>query len=197
MPTLRCAGISSAMGQAPYTCCMDFATAARMEIAITKLGRHDALAITRADGTRAETTFPKKGPVPHDAVHLFVEQALGLKQGFWGMVAEGRHPKELADLAKAAGHASAKRAGIPDDSIVELLQAERIVECFEADLWSGGGDDADLLALAATACESSHVPLPEIADGALGRIRTELGAFAKEWIAAGEGHVARLEWKDD
>ncbi|WP_374529418.1 hypothetical protein [Novosphingobium sp.] len=168
-----------------------------MEIAITKLGRHDAIAITRADSTRAETIFPKKGPVPHDVVHWFVERELGLSRGFWGMVAAGHHPEELVEIAKAAGHASAKRAGIPDDSIVELLQAERIVECFEADLWSGGGDDADLLALAATACESSHVPLPEIADGALGRIRTELGAFAKEWIAAGEGHVARLEWKDD
>lgn len=168
-----------------------------MEIAITKFARTDAIAITRADGSRANTTLPKKGPVPHDAVHLFVEQELGLTRGFWGMVAAGHHPEDLLELAKAAGHASAKRADVPDPSIVELLQAERIVECFEADLWSGGGEDADLLEIAATACAYSHVPLPLIADGALGRIRAALGAFAREWSAAGEGHVARLNWKED
>ena len=129
-------------------------------------------------------------------MHYFVERELGLTRGFWGLVAVGRHPEELQELAKAAGHASARRAGVPDASIVELLQAERLVECFEAELWSGGADDAALLDLAATACAASHVPLPPIASGALARARGGLADFARVWRAAGEGHVARFEWKD-
>lgn len=167
-----------------------------MKIAITKGRSADSIAITRADGSAAATRCPKKGPVPHDAVHFFVERELGLWRGFWGLVAQGHHPEALAQLAKAAGHASASRAGVPDAAIVELLQAERLVECFEADLWSGdAGDAADLLALAETACAASHVAMPAVPPGAATRIRTELSVFARGWIAAGEGHVATLEWE--
>ncbi|MCW1402199.1 hypothetical protein OKA06_07605 [Novosphingobium sp. MW5] len=93
-----------------------------MRIEITKGEKDDAIAVTRDDGSTAFTGFPKKGPVPHDGVHFFVEQELGLARGFWGMVSAGHHPEELAELAKAAGHASAKRFGDPDPAIIELLQ---------------------------------------------------------------------------
>lgn len=166
-----------------------------MEITITKGRLLDQIAITRADGSRAATTFPKKGPVPHDAVHWFVERELGLADGFWGMVAGGKHPEEIAEIAKAAGHASAKRAGVPDAAIVELLQAERLVECFEADLWGGGSAAEDLVGLAEIACGYSHVPLPALDAAAVERIRDRLGQFAREWIAAPQGHVAVLEWE--
>ena len=167
-----------------------------MRIEITKGVAEDRIAIVRGDGTRADTTFPKKGPVPHDAIHWFVERELGLAQGFWGMVAAGPHPEQIQEIAKAAGHASARRAGVPDAHIVELLQAERIVECFEADQWSGGsGAAADLIAMAATACDTSHVPLPELDEAAVERIRAGVGAFVSDWIAAPQGHVAVLEWE--
>ncbi|MEJ2410561.1 MAG: hypothetical protein P8Y48_14945 [Novosphingobium sp.] len=42
-------------------------------------------------------------------------------------------------ITKACGHASASRAQVPDPAIVELPQAERPVECFEADFWAGSG----------------------------------------------------------
>lgn len=167
-----------------------------MRIEITKGQAEDRITIARADGSRAETRFPKKGPVPHDAVHWFVERELGLANGFWGMVAAGMHPEAIQDLAKAAGHASAKRAEVPDAAIVELLQAERLVECFEADLWSPGGAAADLVALGEGACGFSHVPAPTGFDAAaVLRIRSALGAFAQDWIAAPQGYCATLEWE--
>lgn len=165
-----------------------------MEIEITKGARDDAIRIVRADGSEALTRFPHKGPVPHDAVHWFVERGLGLKHGFWGMIAAGAHPEDLLEIAKAAGHASAKRAVVPDASIVELIQAERLVECFEAELWSGGSDDAGLIAMAEAGCEASHVPLPAMTASALGGAREALRSFAATWIAAPVGHVARLDW---
>ncbi|MGB7656630.1 MAG: hypothetical protein WBL74_14245 [Novosphingobium sp.] len=165
-----------------------------MRIEITKGERDDRIVATRSDGSLAATTFPKKGPVPHDAVHWFVEHELGLSGAFWGLVAAGRNPEDIAAFATAAGHASASRAEVPEPQIVELLQAERLVECFEADLWGGGGAAADLIAVAATACDYSHVPLPELSEPDVERIREQLGKFARSWIAAPVGHLAILEW---
>ena len=165
-----------------------------MKIEITKGRSADCIAIVRCDGSRVETSFPHKGPVPHDAVHYFVERGLGLREAFWGMIAAGAHPDALVEIAKAAGHASASRARVPDPDIVELIQAERLVECFEAELWSGGSDNAGLIAMAEAGCESSHVPLPAIAPSALAAAREALRSFADEWTAAPVGHVARLDW---
>ena len=166
-----------------------------MQITFTKGQTEDWITAIRGDGSRAETRFPKKGPVPHDAVHLLVERGFALENGFWGMVAAGHHPEELGALAKAAGHASASRAELPGAEIVQLIQAERLVECFEADLWSGGGDEATLRDVARTACGYSFVPMPELAEGALAQVRVALAEFAQDWIAAPVGHVAVLGWR--
>lgn len=176
-----------------------------MEITITKGAADDRIIMRRGDGSAAETRFPKKGPVPHDAVHWFVERELKLDRAFWGMVSGGAHPEELAALAREAGHASAKRAGTPAPHIVQLLQAERLVECFEAELWAligttgaaaGDGSDEALLAVAGAACAASQVPLPAIPPGAVAAIRRHLGAFAAGWIAAPTGHVAEFTWEE-
>ena len=92
-----------------------------MQITITKGERSDRIDIQRCASDRVSTTFPHKGPVPHDAVHFYVEDELRISDGFWGMVAGGRHPEEIQEIAKAAGHASAKRASVPDVSIVPVF----------------------------------------------------------------------------
>ena len=95
-----------------------------MQITITKGEQSDRIDIVRSADDRVSATFPHKGAVPHDAVHFYVEKELGIREGFWGMVAAGRHPEEIGAIAKAAGHASAKRAGIPDPSIIPILRSE-------------------------------------------------------------------------
>lgn len=166
-----------------------------MRIEITKGARDDAVRIIRGDASQAYTRFPKKGPVPHDAVHFFVERGLGLKHAFWGKIAAGAHPEALAAIAKAAGHASATRAGDPYPTIVELLQAERLVECFEAELWgNAGSDDAALIAMAETACEASRVSLPSLNPDVLAAIRIPMSAFVATWCVAPQGFVAVLDW---
>lgn len=153
-----------------------------MRIAIVKGQGRDHLSVTRGDGSRADTSFAHKGPFPHDAMHFAVEAAMGFASGFWGMVERGEHPEAIGEKAKAAGHASAKRATTPDAEIVELLQAERLVECFEADLWSGGtGDPALLRATAATACAASFVPMPDLSDGRIAAIRSATASMAADW----------------
>lgn len=166
-----------------------------MKIAITKGLRDDLITIDRAAGGTVTTRFAKKGPIPHDAVHFFVEDGLGLKNGFWGLVAQGRHPEDLAELAKAHGHPSASRATRPDAAIVELLQAERLVECFEAELWGGEAEVETFVAIARTACEASHVELPALTGTNLMQVRETIALFGAQWRPAGEGYVAHLEWQ--
>lgn len=166
-----------------------------MRITLTKGDKADTIAIERADGTRAALDFPKKGPVPHDAFHFFVERELGMKAGFWGLVSGGMDPEAVGQMAADAGHASAKRARVPDDHIVELLQAERLVECFEAESWSGGDDDDGIMAMAEPGWVSSHVPPPADVRARLGAIRKGIVEFSQAWRALAPREAITLEWK--
>lgn len=168
-----------------------------MQITITKGETDDRVEVLRGDGSRVVTTFPHKGPLPHDLVHFVVESELGIGGGFWGMVAAGRHPEEIAAIAKAAGHASAKRAGIPDAAVLEIVQAERAVECFEADLWDSSEGDAETFrAVLAAACERSFVPAPEVSDTAMHRIRASLAEFREQWSKLARAESLLLEWRE-
>lgn len=165
-----------------------------MQVTINKGKAQDRIRMERSDGSIAETVFPHKGPIPHDAVHYFVERGLGLKNGFWGMIASGVHPEDVQRIAAEGGHASASRAQAPAENIVELLQAERLVECFEADLWSPVPDDGSFEEIAETACGYSHVPLPLMEDGALAAIRDEIMEFALTWSDLKQGESVAFDW---
>lgn len=165
-----------------------------MRIAITKGASGDRIVVTRADGSSASFGFPRKGLYPHDAFHFFVERGLGMTRGFWGLVASGMAPEAIQELALAGGHASAKRAAAPDPAIIELIQAERLVECFEAASWSGGADDAGIMAMAEPGWVAGLVPPPPGVPEKLGAIRAALDAFLDEWRALPEGGTLELEW---
>ncbi|MGE5064329.1 MAG: hypothetical protein ACM3IG_09705 [Myxococcales bacterium] len=167
-----------------------------MQIIITKGEREDDIEAMRPDGSSVRTSFPHKGPIPHDAVHFYVETSLAIGDAFWGMVAAGSHPEEVASIAKAGGHASAKRAGIPESSIVRLIQAERAVECFEADLWSGSSSNPETIRDAiAAGCEQSLVPAPEISDDAILEIQSSLRDLVRRWPSLPVGERLVFEWR--
>lgn len=168
-----------------------------MKVEITKGTDRDWIEISRDEESPEKTSFPKKGPMPHDAVHFIVETELKLRNGFWGMVADGVRVADVQDIAKKAGHASASRARLPDASIVELLQVERLVECFEADIWSGA-DDVELFQdIARVACESSFVPDMQISTDAIKAIRSQLKKFQAAWTVAPIGHTVSFEWREN
>lgn len=52
--------------------------------------QRDRIYVTRHDGTSTFWDFPSYGDrLPHDLVHLVVEDGLGIVNGFWGMVDAG------------------------------------------------------------------------------------------------------------
>jgi hypothetical protein len=166
-----------------------------MRITITKGEREDSIEAVRADGSSVRTSFPHKGPIPHDAVHFYVESSLGIADAFWGMVAAGRHPEEVAAIAKEGGHASAKRAVVPEASILRLVQAERAVECFEADLWSGGASSPQTIRETIEAgCAHSLVPPIDLSDQAIASIRFYLADLMQHWRSAPLGERVVLDW---
>jgi hypothetical protein len=165
-----------------------------MLIRFTKGATSDTIAVMRTDGSRVEFSFPHKGPTPHDAFHLAVEGEFALERGFWGLVAGGMDPAEVGALAAAGGHASTQRAGVPNAGIVELLQAERLVECFEAESWSAGQDDDGIRLMAEAGWSASHVPALPLEAEALARIRGSIESFAAEWAATSPGKTLQRIW---
>lgn len=165
-----------------------------MRVTIFKGTTDDRIEIRRHDGSVAATRFPKKGPVPHDAVHWIVEETLGFANGFWGMIAGGLHPEDVQEIAKAAGHASAGRANVPDASIIQLLQAERLVECFEAALWSGGSDAAAIRHMGEAGCATSHVSFPDVTDTQIEQAMARVLALHEDWAPAPVGYALSFDW---
>lgn len=168
-----------------------------MKILITKGATADTIEVCRSDGSGASTSFLHKGPIPHDVVHFFVEIEIGMRGAFWGLIAGGRHPEEIGALAKAAGHASAARRRTPDAHFVAVIQAERVVECFEADLWCGGNDPITFISTIDAGCQQSLVPTLVIEGKTIERIRHRLRQFRDGWSALPVGGSCSLEWPDE
>lgn len=165
-----------------------------MRIEITKGKVDDEIRILREDGSVAITRFPKKGPFPHDLVHAVVEEAIGLRHAFWGMISDGRHPEEIGALASALGHSSAAKPHEPDPSIIELIQAERLVECFEAEIWGSPASLEDLQSVADAAFSASLVPRIELSLKSVASIRARLSALRAEWDALPVSGTLSCDW---
>ena len=90
-------------------------------------GQPDRVYVVRPDGSEVSWTFPSYGDaLPHDLVHLVVESAAGLRDGFWGRVARGIDPARVNAAADgAAGKLGDKYKGFGDD-LTELVQAEAL-----------------------------------------------------------------------
>lgn len=90
-------------------------------------GHTDGVRVTRGDGTTTGWDFPSYGDVlPHDLVHVIVEEGLGLTDGFWSLVDQG------ADVVMAGDQAVLCRDGVPlteqpDADFTGLMRAEEAV----------------------------------------------------------------------
>jgi len=112
------------------------------------------------------------------------------------MVAKGHSPADIQEIAKQAGHASASRAQTPGEHIVQLLQAERLVECFESDAWGAPADIETFISIANTACEASFIPMPALTPQSIDAVRTRIAEFQSIWLVAMVGHVAEFQWEE-
>ena len=85
-------------------------------------GRRDHVYVLRSDGSSADWDFPSYGDdLPHDLCHLVVEDALGIVEGFWGLVDGGM------DVTLIENQATLVRNGKPliEDPSVDFSDLNR------------------------------------------------------------------------
>jgi hypothetical protein len=146
-----------------------------MKLVAERLGRTDKLdrlRCIRRDGSETATAMPRQGILPHDLVHYVVESGLGWRHGFLGMVAAGFDIGWSMEQA----HDPANRS-IADQAI----HAEAVVESLQAQLWSGGFDDALFLDGVRGACEVRGRGVPELEPGVGSRLFEQAQALNARW----------------
>lgn len=134
-----------------------------MHLIFTKrTGKHDELRVERDSGPAEIVQCPKQGIIPHDMVHYAVESSL-LHRGFLSMI-EGGEALRFTTVG-----------GAPEEAV------ERLVECFQAEMWGGRVASVELLATYVHACEArGHAPVPVTAAD-VEAIRGRLDELTAEW----------------
>ena len=91
---------------------------------VRTVGDRDRIYVRRSDGSEVSWGFPTYGDVPpHDMIHLVVESAFGVTQGFWGRVDAGIDPGIIADQANRLGGRNKYAAFGADLSGLALAEA--------------------------------------------------------------------------
>jgi hypothetical protein len=143
-------------------------------------GQRDRIYVVRSDGTNVSWVFASYGDVPpHDMIHLVVESAFGLRQGFWGRVDAGADPGMIMAKANRVGGPD-KYAGYGADQS-GLLLAEGLANCG----WLGQDSSAQTVHdQIVDLCRQAYLQPPEpLSLPRTEQIRAALLNLAKEWRA--------------
>jgi hypothetical protein len=142
--------------------------------------RRDRVYVTRRDGSSTAWDFPSYGDrLPHDLCHLVVEEALGISNGFWGLVDQGVEVKLVDDQATLvrAGKPLVENVGI---DFSDLMEAERLVA---------------LLGPSAIHTEQLGGDLPvDISEEAIASLRHRLVDLGEQWRDLGDGDAITLTY---
>jgi hypothetical protein len=164
-----------------------------VEITFTHTGSgKDWVYVLRDDGTPLRWPWPPYGTeLPHDLLHYVVETRLGIKHGFWGLVADG---VDFGHLSRAADRVHAGDAPEPgvelEVDVDELVQVECVVRALGADT------DADCVAGAARLCRTRRVPVPGgLTEESVGMLRAEVRDLADRWRALAVGRSLVLPYR--
>lgn len=113
-----------------------------MHLRLTRLDeRRYVSEITRSDGVTFRVTgVGHMGVIPHDLAHFVVEQALGIRQGFWGSVAAGALFESLTHLGgRRRPHAARRSKEVLKRNKGVLTETEILVGLFNQAFADGVG----------------------------------------------------------
>ncbi len=168
-----------------------------MEIAVQKTDRWHCITIVRDDGVTLDLrAVGRKYAPPHDLAHYVVEGTLGLRQGFWGTVADGaKFPGMTVLDGRQRPHADARSKSLMKANQRCLSEAEVMVSIFVdlleerpnakpavlgprlAERWTPAGTEAGV-----------------IGPDRIERVWTALCAMRKRWQALAVGDRIVVEW---
>ena len=153
----------------------------RLRFIKLRTGKYDLVELHRADGRVERLENPKQGLAPHDMIHVVVEQTLGLREGFIGMVLSGL-PMAMADQPRER-----ENAGLYG---VQAKQSESLVECVQAAVWdSAPVSPAYFREQARITCEMRDVPAPELDDTDIVQLIDRVRRASQEWQALPAGEA--------
>jgi hypothetical protein len=142
------------------------------------VGDRDRIYVTRSDGTEVSWIFPTYGDVPpHDMIHLIVESAFGITQGFWGRVDAGIDPGRIAAEANRIGGRNKYRAFGAD------LSGLVLAEILANSGWLMEGNSAEALQnRIVMACREASVEPPVLlSTERTAQVRNALQHLARQW----------------
>lgn len=159
-----------------------------MRIAFKKKtgGRFDLICV-RDDGSVSRgKSVPGMGEaaIPHDLVHYAVETVLGLRRGFYGLVAEGWGIDELL-----TPDGKKEYAGNNDAQLAELL-----VSMFQSEMGYQPENKAKFHEILAGRCAEAGLIMPIITDARLAQVRESLVSFEARWRAMKTDDVLQVEF---
>src|SRR5262245_13460872 len=152
-----------------------------MDVSFVRVrGQRDRIYARRTNGSEVSWVFPTYGDeLPHDLVHLVVEAAFDVRQGFWGRVDEGVDPARVNDEANRAGGGNNYR-GFGEDKR-DLLLAEGLA----AARWLGAEhSDEGRREGIAEMCGKIGVEIPQtVTLERMAEVRASLRRLREEWQA--------------
>ena len=158
-----------------------------MEVSFVRTqGQRDRIYVKRSNGTEVSWVFPTFGNyIPHDLVHLVVEAAFGLCNGFWGRVDAGIDVARINADANRIGGVNKYASFGPDQA--DLYAAEALA----ATRWGDSTlTDSDLLAsIAAANAKRARVTLERIE-----LVRRTLDGLCARWIELLPKGALRIEF---
>lgn len=148
-------------------------------------GKPDTLSCLRADGSRTWKQL-HPGLVYHDLLHYVVESKLGLRESFFGLLAQGH---SIMDYELPA-------AERPFVIKVEALVTEHLVALLQLEL-AGQGQDAAPIETLRASCAASGVELPPaITPERMTELRNAGQELAARWKALESKQVLELPFPD-
>jgi hypothetical protein len=125
-------------------------------------GKYDQLHIERVGLPLEMIQCPKQGIIPHDMIHYAVESVV-LHRGFLSLLREGRP-------------ASFSTQG---DEVADAI--ERLVETFQAEMWSGRVPAADVIAMYEHGCAASGHAVAPVLEEEIQTIRVRIDELSAAW----------------
>ncbi|MFC4948220.1 hypothetical protein [Pseudonocardia sp. GCM10023141] len=136
--------------------------------------------IDRGDGVRLQLrSYDRVGAVPHDAVHLIGERALGLEQGLWGSIAAGALFDSIEVVEGRLRHDRRQRSEeVRRQNAEHLRTAETVVGVLQSCIDCDGLTTKKRLDEAWGITSTGSSPFsPEQAGGAVDELRTLRAAW--------------------
>ena len=162
-------------------------------------GSRDRVYVTRSDGTSTGWDFPSYGDgLPHDLIHLVVEDGLGLSEGFWGLVDQhvdvglvNNEPTLMRDGEPLVGQPGVDFAGLIEAEEAVALLAAPAVQVDQVDEigvvqfgspWVGGAPMDEIADQLGFSLAESATP------AAIAAIHGRLRELGLRWRSLNNGH---------